>query len=95
MFPATLSALFLFHTLYCVVTEGLFGFWDNTIMDFWGNQIWIDLMFAFGMTFALLITRARAVGMQPIYWLLLLCCSGSIGLLAMYARVLYLEEKAA
>jgi hypothetical protein len=36
--------------------------------------------------------RARALGMRPLPWLLLVVCTGSIGLCAMFARVLYLQE---
>ena len=91
--PAGLAVLFLGWSLYTMSVEGPFGFWPNHTRDAWGNQIWFDLLLAIGTAWALLLPRARAVGMRPVPWLVLIVSSGSIGLLAMLARCLYLEHR--
>ncbi len=92
LFPATLSAGFLAFTLYTISKEGPYGFWTEHIRNLWGNQVWFDLVLAGGLGYAALVPRARAVGMDPFLWLLLIFPSGCIGLYAMYARVLQLEQ---
>ena len=57
-------------------------------------QIWFDLLCAIGIGWALLAPRARAAGIVPWPWLALTLALGSIGLLAMQARVLYRESAA-
>ena len=91
--PAGLAALFLGWSLYAVSAEGPFGFWANHTRTAWGNQVWFDLLLAIGCAWALLLPRARAVGMRPVPWLVLILCTGSIGLLAMLARCLFLEHR--
>ncbi|MFM5895375.1 MAG: hypothetical protein ACKOQM_13205 [Novosphingobium sp.] len=93
LFPTTFSAAFLGWSLYTVGREGPLGFWPNHTANAWGNQVWFDLLLAIGTAWALLLPRARAVGMRPLPWLVLIACSGSIGLLAMVARCLILESK--
>jgi hypothetical protein len=61
----------------------------------WGVQIWLDLLQAALVGFVLLVPRARAQGMRPVPWLLGVAATGSIGLMAMVARVLYLEARTA
>ena len=41
---------------------------------------------------ALIVPRARALGMRPLPWLALIVGTGSVGLLAMAARMLYLQN---
>lgn len=91
--PAGLSLLFLLWSLAAAIVEGPLGFWPEHVRNMWGNQIWFDLLLAAGVAYALLLPRARAVGMQPWLWLVLVVCSGSIGLLAAVARLLYLESR--
>ena len=91
--PAGLAALFLGWSLYTVSAAGPLGFWTEHTRNAWGNQIWFDLLLAIGTAWALLLPRARAAGMRPVPWLVLILCSGSIGLLAMLARCLYLENR--
>ena len=95
LFPAILSVLFAAFSIFVVVRAGLFGFWANHVTGYWGNQIWIDLLLALGMVWALTLPRARAVGMKMPAWLLFIVCSGSIGALAMVARLLFLESRRA
>lgn len=94
LLPAGLSALFLGFSAIAVAREGPLGFWAHHIDGFWGNQIWFDLLLAAGMMFFLVAPRARAAGMALTPWFILVICTGSIGMLALVARVLYLEERA-
>jgi hypothetical protein len=91
--PAALSAAFLGLSLVAVVDEGVLGFWENHNTNYWGNQVWVDLLLAFGLGWYLLQPRLRAHGQSPWGWLLLMLCTGSIGLLAALARVLYLDSR--
>lgn len=91
--PALAALLFAGWSLHAVVLEGWLGFWNEHIRNAWGNQIWFDLLLAFGCAWALIVPRLRAVGMRPLPWLLLLFCTGSIGLLLMFARCLFLESR--
>jgi len=93
--PATLSFLFLVFSLYAVLVEGPFGFWPEHTRNFWGNQIWFDLLLAVGIGWFLIVPQAKSVGMRPFPWLFLVLCTGSIGFLAMLARLLYLRENIA
>lgn len=95
MIPATFSVLFLAWSLFTLAKEGLAGVWVEHTRNAWGNQIWFDLLLALGIGWALLLPRGRAVGMRPWPWLALLLATGSVGLLAMLARCLFLEERIA
>lgn len=92
--PAGLSAAFAAFSLLAVLREGAFGFWPEHTRNLWGNQIWFDLLLAAGVALAWLLPRARALGMRPLPWAVLVVCTGSIGLCALLARVLYLEQSA-
>lgn len=92
--PAVLSAGFLALSVEAVVAEGPTGFWTEHTRNLWGNQIWCDLLLAIGTAWALLVPRARACGMRWPLWLVAILVTGSIGLLAMVARVLFLESRA-
>jgi len=93
LFPAGLAVFFLGWSLVAVFTEGLFGFWTEHTRNLWGNQIWFDLLFAVGIGWYLILPRARAAGMKPLPWLVLILSTGCIGFLAMTARLAYLEER--
>ncbi|MFY8208819.1 MAG: hypothetical protein ACOVOE_05720 [Caulobacter sp.] len=95
MIPATLSVIFLALTVDVIVKAGPLGFWNEHLRGPWGAQIWCDLLLAAGVAAALLLPRARAVGMRPIPWMLAVLAGGSIGLLAMTARCLFLEVRVA
>jgi hypothetical protein len=92
--PALLCAAFLGFSMYAMMTEGPLGFWAEHVRNNWGNQIFIDLLIAASVAFAILVPRARAVGMKPLPWFVLIACTGSIGLLAMVARCMFLERDA-
>jgi hypothetical protein len=91
--PASLSLLFLALSVFAVVNEGPFGFWVEHTRNLWGNQIWVDLLFAVGIGWFLMVPKAKALGMRPVPWLILIVCTGCIGFMAMMARLLYLKEK--
>lgn len=95
MVPAVLSALFLTWSLATVILEGPLGFWTEHTRNMWGNQIWFDLLLAVGVSWLLIVPRARAVKMNLLPWMALILVTGSIGLLAMTSRLLFLEERAA
>lgn len=91
LLPAGLSAAFLAFSLLTIAQEGVLGFWSEHTRSLWGNQIWFDLLLAAGVCWALIVPRARAVGMQPVPWFVVILLTGSIGILAMVARLLQLE----
>lgn len=95
MAPAALSAIFLLFSLVTVVQEGPFGFWAEHTRSFWGNQVWFDLLLGIGTAFLFFARRAKNVGMNVVAWGIFTLATGSIGLLAAVARLLYLESKAA
>jgi len=93
--PALLSAIFLAFSLWVVAREGPLGFWTLHSANGWGVQVWTDLLMAGATAVFLLLPRARAVGMRGGPWVVLVACTGSIGLLAMLARCLFLEARRA
>ena len=92
LLPAGLSAVLLVWSIWTIALEGPLGFWFEHSRDAWGNQIWFDLLLGVGTAFALLAPHARAKGMRLVPWFLAIACSGSIGMLAMCARYLFLCE---
>ena len=93
--PAVVCVLFLGWSVWAVMAEGPTGFWPIHTANLWGNQVWFDLLLAAGVAWTLIVPRARAAGMNVALWLPVVPLSGSIGLLAMLARLLYLEERRA
>lgn len=92
--PAMLAAVFFIGSLIPMQTGGAFGFWGEHTRNDWNNQIFLDLLLCAGCTYFLLLDRARAVSMRVLPWFFAIATLGSIGLLAMVARVLFLEDKA-
>jgi hypothetical protein len=92
--PALASAAFLGFSVYAGLSEGPLGFWVEHTRNLWGNQIWLDLLLAASVGWALMLPRARAVGMRPLPWLAVVALLGSIGFLAMLARLFQLEQRA-
>jgi hypothetical protein len=74
---------------------GLFGFWPMLTASPWGLQIWFDRLMRVTAGFFLLQNRARAAGMKSEVWVLVVIVTGSIGLLSMLARTIYLERRTA
>lgn len=94
MLPGIFAALFVGWTVYAIVVEGPLGFWPEHTRNLWGNQIWFDLLFGIGIAWAFLAPRAKALGMRLLPWLAFILSTGSIGLLTMFSRFLYLQERA-
>lgn len=92
LLPAALAVLFFLGSLAAVWKEGPLGFWTEHTRNLWGTQIWFDLLLAAAMAWTLLAAPARKHRMALPVWLLLVLVSGSIGLLAMAARILYLRQ---
>jgi hypothetical protein len=92
--PALASFLFAAFSLETVVTEGPFGFWAEHTRNLWGNQIWFDLLLASGTAWCFIVAKAKAAGMRLWPWLVLVLCTGSVGITAMVARLLYLQQHA-
>ncbi|GAA4699938.1 hypothetical protein [Nocardioides nanhaiensis] len=90
--PAALSAAFAAWSVYAVLDGGPLGFWAEHHGNPWRTHIWMDLLLAVGVAWYLLQPRLRAVGVAPLPWLALVVTTGSIGLLAVLARVLHGES---
>lgn len=85
---------FTTYTAVTVASEGVLGFYTNHSTNFWGVQVWYDLIIALGIALFLLAPRARAASISPVPYIILTSFTGSIGLLAMLARVLWAEKSA-
>jgi hypothetical protein len=93
-FPALLCLAFAGWSIWAILNEGPTGFWPEHTRNLWGVQIWFDLLLAASVGFAAIARPAARLGMQPLVWALFILSSGSIGLLAMFSRYLYLAERA-
>ena len=93
MLPALLSVLFAAWSGHAVVSEGPLGFWDDHTRSAWGNQIWFDLLMAMGTAWLLIVPEARRRGMRLLPWLAFVAATGSIGMMAMLSRLLYLRAR--
>jgi hypothetical protein len=92
---AAISVVFGVFSVVVIVQEGPTGFWANHTSNLWGNQVWCDLLLAATAGFVFLAPEARARGLSPLPWFVLIAATGSIGLFALVARVLYLREQPA
>lgn len=95
VFPASVSVAFLALSVFTVMQEGPVGFWQEHTESWWGIQVWCDLLLAFSIAWIALLPRARALNMNLYAWFGLICASGSIGILAMLARIYHLERDTA
>ncbi len=95
LLAATLSAGFMAFTAVTIASEGVFPVILNHTSNLWGVQVWWDLLFSLGVAFFLIAPRARAQGMNLLPWTLFILATASIGLLAMCARLFWLEQQAA
>ena len=92
--PLALLAGFAGWTALAALREGPLGFWPEHTRNLWGVQIWVDLLLAAAIALGALVPQARALGMRPLPWVALVLCTGSIGLLAMLARIQMLRARA-
>jgi len=91
--PAIFCVLFASWTLGAALKEGPVGFWPEHTRNMWGNQIWFDLLISICVGWFLLAPKARDLGMRLPLWIIFIICTGSVGLTAMLARFLYLQER--
>lgn len=91
---AFMSAVFLAYTMVQIAKEGVVMFLTNHSANLTGIQVWWDLVMATLIALFFILPRARAVGMNVIPWALLVGTTASIGLLAMCARLFWLEARA-
>lgn len=90
--PALASLSLLLFTLEVMVKEGPLGFLAEHTRNFWGYQITIDLISANVIGLFLAASAGRRYKVHALPWVLLTVCSGSIGLFAFVARILYLQS---
>ena len=92
---AALSAGFAAFTAVTIAAEGVWPVIVNHSTNLWGIQVWYDLLISVGTALFLVMPRARAAGMQVWPWVVFVALTASIGLLAMVARLFWLERAAA
>lgn len=90
-----LFAGFAAFTGLTIAHEGVMTVIENHSVNFWGVQVWWDLLFAVGIALFFIAPRARAVGMSIWPWVIFVGLTASIGLLAMVARLFWLEKQQA
>ncbi|MBY6217362.1 hypothetical protein [Qipengyuania aquimaris] len=91
---AALSGGFGAFTAITILYEGVLPVWLNHTQNLWGVQVWWDLLISLTIALFFVLPRARAAGMSILPWLLFVVCTASIGLLAMVARLFWLEKRA-
>ncbi len=94
MIAAALSAGFGTYSAVTIYQEGLMPVWVNHTTNMWGVQVWWDLLFAVGIGLFLIAPRAKSAGMNVPLWTVFVVATASIGLLAMCARLFWLEQAA-
>lgn len=92
---AMLAAGFGSYTAVTIGAEGVMPVIANHTGNLWGVQVWWDLLFALTVALFLIAPRARAAGMNLPLWTAFVVATASIGLLAMCARLFWLERLAA
>lgn len=75
--------------------EGVIGFFVNHTQNLTGLQVWWDLITCALIALFLIVPRARKQGMNVPLWALFVGTTASIGLLAMCARLFWLEQQSA
>ncbi|MEQ1542216.1 MAG: hypothetical protein ABL926_08175 [Novosphingobium sp.] len=89
---AMLATGFMAFSLVPIIEEGPMVVVANHTVNFWGVQVWFDLLFALGSAVFLAAPRARRVGMAIGPWLIPVVLLGSIGLFVLLARLFWLEQ---
>ena len=92
---AMLAAGFAAYSGVTIWAEGLLPVVINHTTNLWGVQVWWDLLLSLTIALFLIAPRAKTAGMIVPLWALFIVSSGSIGLLAMCARLFWLERAAA
>lgn len=91
---AALSGGFAAYSAVTIWAEGLMPVLVNHTSNLWGVQVWWDLLISLTIALFLIAPRARAAGMSLPLWGLFIIATASIGLLAMCARLFWLEHQA-
>ena len=91
---AALCAGFGAFTIVQIAQEGVVGFFTNHSANLTGLQVWWDLVMCAMIALFLIAPRARAQGMNVPLWAVFVGSTASIGLLAMCARLFWLENQA-
>ena len=95
---ATLAAMlcggFAAFTAVQIAQEGVIGFFTNHTQNLTGLQVWWDLVMCVMIALFFMAPRARKVGMNLPLWGVFVAATASIGLLAMCARLFWLESAA-
>jgi hypothetical protein len=92
---AVLCGGFAAYSGVTIWAEGLMPVLVNHTSNLWGVQVWWDLLLSLTVALFLIAPRARAQGMNLPLWTLFIVATASIGLLAMCARLFWLEQQAA
>lgn len=92
LLAGALSAGFAAFTAVTIAAEGVFPVILNHTSNLWGVQVWWDLLFSLAVAYFLIVPRARAQGMNLPAWTVFILATASIGLLAMCARLFWLEQ---
>lgn len=92
LLAAMLSAGFAAFTAVQIAQDGLVMFWTNHSQNLTGVQVWWDLIMSVMIALFFIAPRARKAGMNLPLWGLLVVTTASIGLLAMAARLFWLEN---
>lgn len=91
---ALLLAAFGTFTAVQIAREGVTGFYTNHSQSLTGLQVWWDLVQCAVIALFLIAPRARKVGMNLPLWAIFVATTASVGLLAMCARLFWLEAAA-
>jgi hypothetical protein len=91
---ASLGAGFAALTAVTIWSEGVWLVIENHTLNLWGIQVWYDLLFSVSIALFFILPRARAAGMNVLPWIVFVALTASIGLLAMVARLFWLERQA-
>lgn len=83
---------FVGFTAITIAAEGPLGFLQNQQVNLWGVQVWYDLIIALAIAITFVAPRAKAAGMNVLVYIIATGLTGSIGLLAMVARLFWLER---
>ena len=75
-----------------IAQEGVIGFFTNHTQNLTGVQVWWDLIMCVGIALFFIAPRARKQDMNVPLWALFVGTTASIGLLAMCARLFWLER---
>lgn len=90
LLPAFLAGIFIVFTIWTIITTGQpLGFVVEHTHSPWGAQIAVDLFNALSVGIYLANVLARQYQFRAWPYVLLTLCTGSPGVLALAARVLY------